>query len=321
VDRKSLLWALTSTFFGVLFHPTFLLFPGSLVLLSLCILILKPLRKEKNHVKAAKSIAIVSGIVAVMVLPYAIYVNVSWFDRSRSLFGGWGYGFIMLALQLVKYYSIPLCFTAAFGAFCILRKDLFTGCYYGFSIVIPVLILLIMSLIVDVRPDYIMCVYPLLFLASGQFITHIKENTQKGLFFSLSLMAMLIAFMLPEFISNYTGKRSLDVRKVVEYVQDSYQEGDKILSFLIEFNFYLEEDYDIEPYLGATYQSNWKARLKKYENDPSRVWILFKEGRDAVSPELKEWLQEHAQLKLEVIEKRYDYTYRVFRVYLKEPRH
>jgi hypothetical protein len=170
----------------------------------------------------------------------------------------------------------------------------------------------------DVRPDYVICVYPVLFMAAGRFIAALWERTGKGPYHALGVLALVAATMMPEFISTYTGKRSLDIRKAVEFVESSYVQGDRILSFMIEFNFYLGEEYNIEPYLGAVYQPDWKARLKRYDQDRRRLWIVFKEGRGAVNPELKRWLHEKTRLMLEVVEKRYDYTYRTIRVYLKD---
>jgi len=116
--------------------------------------------------------------------------------------------------------------------------------------------------------------------------------------------------MMPEFVSNYTGKRSLDVRKAVRYIDSAYQEGDKILSFLEGFNFYMEGKHPVEPYLGSWYHSGWSDRLSRYQNDDNRLWIVFMDSRDGVNPELKEWLHEHAKLKLEVSDRRFDYTFR-----------
>ncbi|MFH1999214.1 MAG: hypothetical protein ABIK28_06015, partial [Planctomycetota bacterium] len=134
----------------------------------------------------------------------------------------------------------------------------------------------------------------------------------------MAVMLLLLASMLPEFASNYTGKSSLDVRQAVSYVKKNYQEGDKILSFLEGFNYYLGPGYKIEPYLGTWYHSGWDKRLKKYENDPHRLWIVYMDSRGGVATSLKEWLHKHTRLVLEVPEKRYDYTFKSVRLYLKE---
>jgi hypothetical protein len=285
---------------------------------AVVVLVHKPLRQQKHILRASLLVLAISVAGVLAVSPFWLPIALGWWEKSKSISGGWGYSYLRLGLQIVKYFSLPLCAFAGIGLILMFQKDQLRGLFFGCAMVVPTLLTVGASGFMDVRPDYIFAIFSTYFIAAAYPIMHIKEKTAGGLFISGALLATLIAFMLPEFVSNYTGKKSLDVRKAVEYVNDSFQEGDKILSFLKGFNYYMEKKHPTEPYVGAWYHTGWDKRLAKYLDDPSRLWIVLIESRDGVNPGLQKWLHTHTRLKMEVFEKRFDYTFRSIRVYLME---
>jgi hypothetical protein len=316
--RAALIWAALNGVLGALFHPTFLVLPMSICCFALIVLVYKPLRQQKHCLHAALLVLVISVGSVLAVAPFWVPLALGWWQKSKTIAGGWGYSYFRLGMQIMKYFSLPLCCAAGIGLVLMILQDRLRGLYVGCIMIVPMLLTVGSSGFMDVRPDYIFAAFPSFFIAAAYMIVHIREKSEKGLFLSMALLVSLIAFMAPEFISNYTGKRSLDVRKAVKYVDDAFEEGDKILSFMKGFNFYMEGKHETEPYVGAWYHSGWDRRLAKYMDDPSRLWIILLESRDGVNPGLKKWLHTNARLKMEIFEKRFDYTFRSIRVYLKE---
>jgi 4-amino-4-deoxy-L-arabinose transferase-like glycosyltransferase len=316
-DKKTLLWALLSTLGGILFHPTFLAVVLSMAVFSVIVLLAPRFKNLENPRPAAKLLCLCLGLCMLAALVVLFPLIEGWYYRTRSTGGGWGYDCFHLALQTLKYFSIPISLAAVGGVLVMLKREPFRGAYCTTMVVVPAIGLFGSSFFVDMRPDYIFYSYPVFFLASARFLAHIRDKTRDDLL-PVSVLVILLVFMMPEFVSNYSGKRSMDARVAVEYLKEHYREGDKILSFLEGFNFYLGPDYKTEDYLGTWYHSGWDQKLRKYERDPHRLWIVYIEARDGVSPSLKRWLSEHARLVLEVPEKRFDYTFKSIRIYLKE---
>ncbi|MBU0755774.1 MAG: glycosyltransferase family 39 protein [Planctomycetes bacterium] len=315
--KKMLFWAVLATGGGVFFHPTFIAVPISVLAFSAIVLVTPQFKNLKSPFRAARLILLVLGGCMLFAFIITLPILVNWIERSQSIEGGWGYDIFRLALQTVKYFSIPITLASAAALLGMFMRHPFRAVYFGTMLLMPIGSLLGASFFVDVRPDYVFYTYPILFLASARFVAYISESLKERLY-SIAMLLIILATMLPGFVSNYTGKRSLDVRRAVEYMKDHYQEGDKILSFLEGFNFYLGPGYELEPYLGNWYHSGWDEKLKIYEDDPDRLWIIYMDSRDGVSPSLKKWLSTHARLVLEVSDKRFDYTFKSIRVYLKD---
>lgn len=317
-DKKALLWALLSTVGGAFFHPTFLGIPLAVTLFSAMALIVPVIKNHSDAMRsAAKLLLVVFGLCMLVALIVMFPLIRGWFYRSQSVEGGWGYGFFSLGLQIAKYFGFTLCLAAVAGVLALYRSNPLRSLFCGTLMVVPVMGMLVASMFVDMRPDYIFATYPIYFIATASLVAYVRNRAKAAIPY-VAIMALLLVTMLPEFASNYTGKGSLDVRHAVKYVKNNFEEGDKILSFLEGFNFYLGPEYDTEPYLGTWYHSGWDKKLARYENDPQRLWIVFMDSRGGVAPSLKKWLHEHARLVHEVPEKRFDYTYKSVRVYLKE---
>jgi len=259
---------------------------------------------------------IIFSLSTILVLPFAAKVLINWHQISAG--DRWGYSFLNIGLQLIKYFNIPLCALTFFSMIWMLKNQFFEGIYFSLSIIIPVLFMMPLSFFVDVRPDYVIYIYPLFFMLSGYFFVQIKENVKNGNFFKISLILLTVACMLPEFLSHYTGKKTLDVREAVRYVEKSFRNGDKILNFHIGFSFYWKDKSKFEPFLGGTYSPGTSSKLTKYENNSNRLWIVLTESRRERAWKLKNWLLENTKLVWEKPEKRYDYTFRTIRIYLKE---
>ncbi|MFH2002388.1 MAG: glycosyltransferase family 39 protein, partial [Planctomycetota bacterium] len=178
-DKKTLLWALLSTVGGVFFHPTFLGVPLSITVFAMLVLTL-PRLKNKNEAgrRAAKLLILIFSLCLLVVVIIQFHLIRGWFYRSQSVEGGWGYDCFRLALQISKYFNIPLCLSTLAGILVMLRRDMYRGAFCGTLIIVPAGSLLAASFLMDMRPDYIFYIYPVFFLASARFVAFIREKTR-----------------------------------------------------------------------------------------------------------------------------------------------
>ena len=132
-----------------------------------------------------------------------------------------------------------------------------------------------------------------------------------------ALALVLLASMVPEAASHYTGRRSLHIRDVVAFIDRSYQPGDRLLSFMTGFDHYSEGRYTMERRPGSAFENkNWGEVLRPYLENDGRLWIILPARRNPLNRRLEVWLTENAQLKWRRYEERFDYTHRGYQVFL-----
>jgi hypothetical protein len=172
----------------------------------------------------------------------------------------------------------------------------------------------------DVRPDYIMYIYHLFFFIPGYFCIHIRDELVDNNYSSVVLVLLVVACMAPEFMSHYIGKRSLtsNVKQALTFIMETYKDSDRILCFHGGFAFYLGRNYNLVPTLGGRLHPGAELKYKKYLGDSRRLWVVISEPRTGIHPELKRWLLKNTKLIWEQPERRYDYSFESFRIYLKE---
>lgn len=310
--------ALCCVLIGILFHPTFAALLLANCFFALCILIFRPLRFAEATIRASKTLLIVMGICLLLFSPYAVKILAEWYDLSGSAGGGWGYSFIYFGLQILKYFGIPICLLAGMSMAILLKDDSFKGLFFAINACFPIAAFIFLSIFLDVRPDYVFYVYPIFFMLTGYFCSLLKNLCKNGFLYSIAITGMIIGVMLPNFVSQYLGKYSADIRSAVEYLDTNYRDGDKILFFPPGFKHYAANSYKLEPYVGGPYLSGLPKKLAVYEKDSHRLWIILEVPRSGVNHELSDWLFKHTRLVWEKFEKRYDYTFKTIRIYLKE---
>jgi len=316
--KKMLVYALLTSACGVMFNPPFLLVILANAVFSLCVIFLKPLHVQKKTVDASKRLVLILGIGGILLLPFAIKTLLLTESYQATFLSKFGYSSFKFALQLIKYFSIPITIMTLFGLLCIIKENILKGIYFAVAILTPLIIIFFASLAFDVGPSYLMYTYPLFFMLSASFISQIKKNEIQNSSFSILLTIAIVVCLLPEFVSHYAEKKSFKIHEAIEFIEKSYNQNDKILSILPSFNFYAGEKFKFEPFLFAATESSLQIKLEKYKNNQYRLWIVLEEPRDGINRNLKEWLLNHSKLVWESSVKRFDYSFKTIRIYLKE---
>jgi len=312
-NKKYLVGALISSFLGFLIHPTFLVVPFVNGIFTIIVLFNKN-KYNKNTVQAAKLFLVIFGLIALFISPF--FINI--IRVLQSIPDIWGYKSIMLSMQIIKHFTVPITASCIFGLLWLLKKDTAKGIYYLMSISIPIVLIISASFFTNVRPAYIMYIYPIFFILSGYFCAQLKNISSNNSYFHITVVILIIFCMLPEFISHYSGMSSLDVRDTEYFLDKNYQNGDKVLSFDFGFDFYYKNKYDFENYEEINDYPDLIEKINQFKNAPYRIWIVIKTARSKISPQLNSWLIKNANLSWEKSEERFDYSFKSLRIYLLE---
>jgi 4-amino-4-deoxy-L-arabinose transferase-like glycosyltransferase len=306
--------ALFANLCAFLFHATAIFAPAACGAFSLLLLLL-----PETGVRYSRRIA----TIHLLILAAAV---VALFPLLWGVLSGWqvngqdyGYKPIRLMLQLIKYIQVPVAIAAAFGLLLLLKQEIIKGIFFAVGVGIPVTALLIGSGIMYVRPDYVFYAIPLVYLLAGVFCEGTRQAlAAQGRLASMGVASVVIISMLPAFVSYYSGKISLDFRQAVQFVEQSFRLGDKIIVFENDFRYYAAKSYPIEPYPGYPYSDNvdWKHALQKYCNTDFRVWFILPVRRIPLARGLEAWLLDNASLAWRRYETRYDYTVRGYQIFV-----
>lgn len=310
-NKKFLAGAIICSGIGSIFHPTFFVIPFSNYIFSIFVLT-KKRRFSQTTIDTAKIFFWILSISLLLISPFLIKLVLTWHGKPDI----WGFRFFELGLQIVKYFGIPITIACFFGLLWMLIKDFTQGLYFTIMIGLPIVLAISASFWINVRPDYIFYIYPLLFMISGYYFDQIREKTANNRYFSITMVIIFISFMLPQFISHYSGMHSLDIRDTAPFFVENYRTGDKILSLHPGFNFYFHKKYDM-----TLYDKNLDSPilfniLNQHKKEKQRLWIILSMYRTGVPNKLKDWLLNNTKLTWEKPEKRFDFSFKSIRIYL-----
>ena len=310
-----LAWAMLANVLGILFHATSVMVPASCATFSAFVLLSKQAAGSDYSRRIATihlAFCVVSGLIAVFLFWHIVEL---WYAAKQS----WGYGPAGLVLQIAKKVQIPIVLSAIFGMIFLLQRDVLRGIFFAAGIGIPVVALLVGSAVIPpTRPIYMFYALPLVLALAAFLCEEARQALLKHRFAAHALTIIVIASLLPEWVSHYTGRKSLDVRQAVAFVEDAYQPGDRILSFVKEFNYYTGNQYPIEPRLGLPRNNKvaWTQVLEPYQDGKQRVWIILRAWRKPLAKEFESWLLSNSSLVWRKYEKRYDYTVKGYEIFL-----
>lgn len=308
-----LLIALLSNVVGILFHATSVLVPAGCALFSLVVLISER-AKEGNFSQHIAGLHLAAcGVAGLIAMPFALYLLGDWHGTGQN----WGYGPAKLILQIVKYVHISIAAAGAMGLVVLFQKDLLKAVFFAICIGLPVLLLSIGSAFVAIRPDYMMYALPLIMALAGLLCDQARLALSKHRWGSQAIAIVIVASLLPDVVSHYSGRKSLDFREAIEFVESNYRHGDRILS-LFNFNYYSDKRYALEKYPGYPYDNEvpWREKLKAYEGGDGRVWIILPVRRQPLAEGLEAWLMDNARLVWRRTEVRYDYSVMGYQIFV-----
>lgn len=254
-----------------LFHLTAILIPASFWVYSIFLLFFK------NSSAQSKRIPILflsAGIIACLAAtPFLWSIWAKWSTAT----GGWGHGPHLFIIQLAKYLQFPIAVAALSGLLLLLKRDFQFGVFMAISTGLPLIIMVVAAQFVDTRPDYLFYSVPLFFMLAAYLCAEIGKTLKKNKYglMSYSLSILLIICMLPEMISHYSSKMSLDERHIISYLESSYRPGDKVLTFPTAVEHYAKNRFDFvrRPAISSS-NIDWNSALKEYSESKERLWIV-----------------------------------------------
>jgi uncharacterized membrane protein len=319
LDRYSYLsYAIFANIGGILFHVTSIMVTVSCLVFSFIVIISKRALESGYSRRIARThlaLSAVGGLISVSIL---FKVAKGWAGAAQT----WGYGSAGLMLQTIKYFQVPIVVSALLGMFFLLHKDVLKGLFFAVCIGVPFLALLFASALVPPAPPrYIFYVLPLVFGMSAFLCDQVRLNMRNFHLMSHTLTIILIICILPETVSHYTARQSLNSKQAVEFVKNAYQPGDRIRTFKAVYKYYFGNNFSVESdKLGYPLSNNveWGQKLKPYKGGKGRVWFILDVYRKPLAKGLEAWLMENASLIWRKFEKRYDYNVRGIEIWLIE---
>ena len=311
----TLFYSLVANGLGLVFHPTSILAFGSCLIFSFVAVLFFRQQFSANSIRVAKIHLLVAGIGTLVALPTFLRMAARW-TASGDTFG---YGPFNILLQTGKYIGPSVSVAAVFGLVLLFRRDLPKGIFVGISCGLPLVVLVVASAFMSARPDYLFYAVPMYFLAASYFCEVAREKLADHRLASLGTVAIIVVSLLPEFVSYYTGRMTLDMRDAINYVTSRQEEGDKIVSLMGDGGYYWPEDRPKQNLPGNAYVKNveWEEILQPYVDAKRRIWLIVPVKRKKIAPKLQAWLGEHAHLVWQDQSKRYDYTYDALQIFVK----
>lgn len=300
------------------FHFTAVLVSVSVLVFALVVLATRPFVDIwiPEHITAAKVVAWVGIPVGLLALPVLWIVAAKWTSMGQN----YGYGPIGVGLQLVKYVGPAMTVGAGFGFIALFTRSPAAAVFCAVAIGVPCVALILGAGVTYVRPDYVFYALPICFFLSAYLCVHMISAPAHSRFLAISIPALIVISMLPETVSYYTAKSSLDYRDIFPFLEREYREDDKIVAFAVGVGLthYGNSDWEVRTNVPYPYNefARWPERLAEYECPDTRLWVLVPIRRAPLASPLRKWLFESASLKYRTVAKRFDYSVFGFELYL-----
>ncbi|QBQ54385.1 glycosyltransferase family 39 protein [Nitrosococcus wardiae] len=313
---RYLVWAILANIAAILFHLTSVMVPASCALFSLIILF------SRKGIKAGYSRRIAATHIAICSLAGLISLSFLWQIAVRRMehAGGvtWGDGAGEMILNITRHIQLPIAVSAFFGMLLLLRKDIFKGLFFMIGIGMPIIFVVVCAIFLNSRSVYMFYAFPLLLILAAYLCEQAMQALSNYGVASYAFAILLIILLLPETISHYTGRKSLDIREAVEFVEKAYRPNDIVLAFPWEFTHYAGGKFYMVPRPGSPRVSKvaWKEELQLYTDKAERMWIILESFRAPYAKELESWLMHNALLVWRKYEQRIDYAVRGYEIYL-----
>jgi len=284
----------------------------------LCVLGLVPrLRPPHGLRRAATWYLLPLGVIVLPGLVLAVCVAGVWSGKGLQ----WNYTPIHTVLGIVRAVGLTVSLAAVAGAVvCALKRPrlaVFLVCLPAPSM----LILILVSPLVDVRPDYLFAVTPAIFFLAAAFCvvpyTDLKLGAPRTRY--VAACAAVVAFsLLPTTLSHFTEKGKDGPRVVASLVKSLARPDDRIVAYLRGVDRLVgRRTYRVGQMYSRT--TKWREELRRIQNADCRTWFVLSYPRVGLPDQLDVWLCSNARLLKRWRAKRYDYLTRDIEVWLYDP--
>jgi hypothetical protein len=291
--------SLFSCAFGFLFHPTFLVVPLSCAVASALVWGWPKENGTEFAGRIGKIYLLVSIAAGLIVLPWSVEFIQGWTASHSSAGPGGAFQIGALVgslLDLANRIEIVLSVSAFFGFYFLLKHNLRLGVVFGILAGVPVLAyVLATELAPPFRPRYIFAFFPLVITFAGFTGSKAIRAFPEYGFARYAVLAIIVAGMLPGFVSYYTGKQSLDPSDAVRVLEKEYRNGDKVLAMPIGVHYKIGQVHPDWELLDRG--DEWRDRVQRAVGEKGRVWIVAPSSAiPGVGEARKSWLIDHASL-------------------------
>lgn len=313
---RALIGAILSTVVAASFHLTAVMVAGSVAVFAILVLSTRSRFDfwPSNAIKMSRIIAGFAFVTGIIALPFLWGVASGWAASDQP----YGYGSIGAAFQLVKYIGPGISVAAGLGLLVMFKKQPAQAVFFGSAIGVPAIALILGAAITYVRPDYVFYSIPLWYVLAAYLCIAVYDLAKDIGIARNVIFALIIIGMVPETVSYYTSRTTLDYRDAISYLEREYEKGDEILDFVGGLKGYGDEGWIVREKLPYVYDDNarWGRHLKDLRCTDHRVWIFVPIRRGPLAAPLRGWLFDRAVLKWRVTAKRYDYSVLGYELFL-----
>lgn len=314
-DLRRLAGALIAAAVGFLFHATVVMVPAAFGVFALLLVLNRRSAQAGLSPRVAK-IFLVLCILGALVATGALW-DILQGREGRGV--SWGDGPGEMLLQIVRNVQLPLVVAAFFGLVLMLQRNAWLGVYVLVGIAVPVAFVVVVAALLNSRSVYMFYALPLVFVLAAVLCEEVRRAlATQHRFASHALTVILLAMLTPELLSHYTGRRSLDVRDAVAYIDAARRPGDVVLSFPVEFDYYARDKFPVTHGIGnpRVVRRDRPERIGTAVAGHERAWVVVDAGRKPLARDLEKWFGEHGSLVWRRSETRYDYIVRGYEIFL-----
>jgi len=318
---KMLIYTFVFSAISCLFHLTAVFAVASCALFSLFVVANATLQAAGLSRRIALWHAGIHSFFGLIALPFLLGVLSTWQISNQF----WGYGAVGISLQIAKWIQVPVALAAAFGLLFMFRRAPARAVFFLTGIGVPVIALLLASSILTVRADYIFASMALVYGLAGYLCAQplgiLDSAPTREVNNIPAVLIIVLASMLPETLSHFLGRSTLDLRDVTSFVEQTYEPQDRVAPLINEHNFfqyYANFSYPEEGVLGDPLDPgvDWLSVMKPFASHAHCSWVVVPIRRRPISPDLEAWLFKNAQLVWRKISRRYDYNITGYEVYV-----
>ena len=318
-DLGRLAGALLAALAGFLFHATVVMVPAACGAYALLVLLSGGATQAGLSRRIAKIYLAICGLGALVATGFLWQV---W--EERQSFGVmWGDWPVEMVLQIVRMIQVPLVITAIFGLVVLLRRNTWLGLYFLVGTALPAAFVLTAAAFLDSRAVYLFYALPLFIALAGVSCEEVRlALATRHRLAAHVLTIVLLVTLSPELVSYYAGKRSLDVRDAVAYINSARRPGDLVLALTPQFAYYARGKYPVTYFAGNAYaRVNWAEKMDAGLGSHERVWVVVEKYRKPLPRSLESWLTKNGTLVWRRFEQRFDYTIRGYEIFLVDRAH
>ena len=313
-ERGSLVTLLVGGLFTVVamaFHLSAVVIVGSVAVFAVIVLSTGRFTGlwSPEMVRISRIVVSLAVVFSLLASPLLWSVATKWGGMEQP----YGYGSIGVIFQLVKYLGPGIAIAAGFGLLLMFKRRPPQAIFFSAAIGIPAIALVLGAAVTYVRPDYVFYSVPVWYALAGYLCVVVYEETKGIGIASFAIVCLLIVSMLPETVSYYTGRASLDYREVISYLDGAYEEGDEILAFAgaAGLRYYGKKEWNVRSNLPYSYNDNarWKKHLNNFQcSQHGRLWVFVPVRRGSLAKPLRKWLFDKGALKWRSTARRFDYS-------------